>query len=148
MKYSLLDKPLFNFLAKNHFNFTCKDFIKIVFFFLIIIAISCNKEMVGTSIEYQMDPISNTTVKITYTDAPASDVVIDDWEKFKTGSKKIVVTKKPFSAKIAIESNNRLNTKVSFNLIILVDNQIKKLVKGDVPPQVLNHVTEAKFLVE
>ena len=137
-----------DFSTSNYFIFISKNLAIILYLFLVIILYSCNKEIEGTSIEYQMNPISNTTVKITYTDQTSSDVVIDDWEKFKTGSKKIVVTKKPFTAKITIVSNNPLNTVVNFNLIILVDNQIKKLVKGDVPPQVTNHVTEAKFIVE
>jgi len=112
-------------------------FLLTLLFVLAFIAPSCSKSSgkpSTTTVEYQITPMNVYFTKITFNDQTGSSVVITDPSQFSGGAKSIVVTTKPFSAKLQTEINNTTSTPVTYNLVILVDGQMKKTQPCSAPP--------------
>jgi hypothetical protein len=111
--------------------------------------LGCNKAKDPNilELEYKIDPMTNTVIKITYNDANEKPVIITDWEQFKSGSRKIKITKKPFNAKLTVDFNNPGNTRITTNMLIYLNGEFKKLTKVDIPAQATITNT-VEFLVE
>jgi hypothetical protein len=92
--------------------------------------------------------MSNAFTKITYNNSLGAAIVITDSSQFPNGSKTISVTAIPFTAEITTEINNTTPDPINFNLAILVDGQVKKLVGGSAPPMTSLTVTSAEFIVQ
>jgi hypothetical protein len=124
--------------------------------FLIILClffISCKKDSTQDNtgsfeVEYMISPISIYTTKITYTDQTGASIEMTDLDQFPNGSRKITVSKKPFTAKLSVQINNTTNATINFDLYILVDSQFKKSAHGIAPAMSPFSVTEVEYTVQ
>jgi len=90
--------------------------------------------------------MNNAFTKITYNDSLGAPIAITDPSQFPNGSKTVSVSAIPFTAKITTEVNNTSPATVTFNLIILVAGQVKRLVEGSAPPMTPLTVTSAEYV--
>lgn len=131
------------------------SFIKPVLFSIIILSLcnSCSKNE-GTSappitktIEYKIDPADNYIIKITYNDQTGQSVTLNDINQMPGGIKNISVSSFPFTAKLEVQVYNTTNATLNYSLIILVDNQVKKLYLLQAPPATTS-TGQAEFVVQ
>jgi len=91
------------------------------------IGFSCEKkseELIFTEVEYGILGLDEQIVSITYNDASGNPVVVDDPSQFVNGSKKLSVSTKPFTAKMALLINNTTNDEKSYTIGILVNGDV------------------------
>lgn len=104
------------------------------------------------SIEYKIVPMNNSFTSLWFYGDPGNypqvPIYLGGQDIPADGSIKIVIFSKPFLAKISTEVNNKTNTNIIYDLMILVDGQIKKTVSVIAPPMTASSVATAEYIVQ
>jgi hypothetical protein len=110
--------------------------------------VSCKKASNTFTVQYKIVGLTSDFISITYKDASGASIVDTDITKFQSGYKDISVPdgSKPFYAQITTEVNNQTNATINYELVILVDGQIKSVKPCSVPPKSIT-TGEADFTV-
>jgi hypothetical protein len=123
-----------------------------IYLLLILILYSCKKEEdssgSSSTIEYRITPMSNAITRITYNNGQGTAVVVTNLLEFSAGSKVITTTMKPFTAKLTTETINTTNATITFNLSIIVDNQLKNQITASIPPIANAVVNSVEYVIQ
>jgi hypothetical protein len=98
-------------------------------------------------VEYKIVPTCNYFTKVTYCDQTGKSVVLKDLKTFRSGTKKVTVSKRPFAARISTEINNTTTAPINYLLCVLVNGKVKKSVSGMAPPLTSLTVTTVEYTV-
>lgn len=99
-------------------------------------------------VEYKIDRPNPYFVEISYSNETNNMVTLRDVTELSNGSKTISITKRPYTAKFTTILNNTTNQKIKYNLIILVDGEIKKVSQTDAPPGVNGITSTVQFTID
>ena len=110
---------------------------------------SCKKDSDtnSTTVEYRITPMNVYFTKIKYNDKSGNTVTITDPSGFANGSKSISITSKPFLAKIETELLNSTNATIQYNLVVVVNGEIKATKSVQANPTVTT-VSSAEYSVQ
>ena len=108
---------------------------------------SCKKDNgISYDVTYRIIPVHDCITKITYTGSSGSQIVDTDYTKFVDGEKTISVSKKPFDAKIVVETNNQTNITLQYDLYIKVGD-VNEIGVSCVATPMSVSTGEAEYLV-
>ncbi|MEQ7801813.1 hypothetical protein ABDJ41_18605 [Pedobacter sp. ASV1-7] len=99
-------------------------------------------------VEYKIDRPNPYFVEISYSNEANNMITLRDITELSNGSKTISITKRPYTAKLTTILNNTSNQKINYNLIILVDGEIKKVSPVDAPPGVNGVTSTVQFTID